>query len=91
MEQLYAPPGHAVFTLVPPTFHERATELYLSIGEPEVTVKSFWDIYRTLLGRLRDTNLHRLDGWESLSKFFSGQKGQFSSARHPKAKILSGQ
>jgi hypothetical protein len=54
MEQLYAPPGHAVFTLVPPTFHERATELYLSIGEPEVTVRTFWDIYRNLLGRLRE-------------------------------------
>jgi hypothetical protein len=54
MEQLYAPPNHAVFTLVPPTFHERVTELYLSIGEPEVTVGTFWDIYRNLLGRLRE-------------------------------------
>jgi hypothetical protein len=53
MEQLYAPPDHAVFTLVPPTFHERATEVYLSIGEPEVTVKSFWDIYLSLLEKLR--------------------------------------
>ena len=54
MEQLYAPPNHMVFTLVPPTFHERATELYLSIGEPEVTVGTFWDVYRDLLGRLRE-------------------------------------
>jgi hypothetical protein len=54
MEQLYAPPDHAVFTLVPPTFHERATELYMAIGEPEVTVGTFWDIYRDLLGRLRE-------------------------------------
>ena len=54
MEQLYAPPDHAVFTLVPHTFHERATELYLSIGEPEVTVRTFWDIYREILGRLRE-------------------------------------
>jgi hypothetical protein len=54
MEQIYAPPDHVVFTLVPPTFHERASELYLSIGEPEVTVKTFWDIYRNLLGRLRE-------------------------------------
>jgi hypothetical protein len=54
MERLYAPPDHAVFTLVPPTFHERATELYLSIGEPEVTVGTFWDIYRDLLRRLRE-------------------------------------
>jgi hypothetical protein len=54
MEQLYAPPDHVVFTLVPPTFHERATELYLSIGEPAVTVGTFWDIYRNLLGKLRE-------------------------------------
>ena len=54
MEQLYAPPDHPVFTLVPPTFHERVTELYRSIGEPEVTIKSFWDIYRRLLERLRE-------------------------------------
>ena len=54
MEQLYAPPDHMVFTLVPPTFHERAMELYLSIGELEVTVGTFWDIYRDLLGRLRE-------------------------------------
>jgi len=54
IEQLYAPPDHAVFTLVPPTFHERATELYLSMGEPEVTVRTFWDIYCDLLARLRE-------------------------------------
>jgi hypothetical protein len=54
MEQLYAPPDHPVFILVPPTFHERVTELYRSIGEPEVTVVTFWDIYRNLLGRLRE-------------------------------------
>jgi len=54
MGQLYAPPNHPVFTLVPPTFHERVAELYRSIGEPEVTVGTFWDIYRNLLGRLRE-------------------------------------
>jgi hypothetical protein len=54
MEQLYAPPDHPVFTLVPPTFHERVMEIYLSIGEPEVTVRTFWDIFRNLLGRLRE-------------------------------------
>jgi hypothetical protein len=29
-------------------------ELYLSIGQPEVTVGTFWDIYRNLLERLRE-------------------------------------
>ena len=54
MEQRYASPDHPVFTLVPPTFHERAMELYQSIGEPEVTVGSFWDIYCKMLGKLRE-------------------------------------
>lgn len=54
MEELYAPPDHVVFTLVPPTFHERVSEVYLSIGEPEVTVGTFWEIYCNLLGRLRE-------------------------------------
>jgi hypothetical protein len=30
------------------------TELYHSIGEPEVTVKTFWDVYCNILGRLRE-------------------------------------
>ena len=54
MEQQYALPDHPVFTLVPPTFHERVMALYLSIGQPEVTVGTFWDIYRDLLERLRE-------------------------------------
>ena len=54
MEQLYALPDHAVFTLVPPTFHERATELYLYMGELEVTVGMFWDIYCNLLASLQE-------------------------------------
>jgi hypothetical protein len=54
MESLYAPPDHPVFTLVPTTFHERVTQLYMSIGQPVVTVKTFWDIYCNLLGMLRE-------------------------------------
>ena len=54
MEELYAPSDHSVFTLVPPVFHECATDIYCSIGEPEVTVKTFWDVYCNILGRLRE-------------------------------------
>lgn len=54
MEALYAPPDHPVFTLVPTALHERVMQLYLSIGEPTVTVGTFWDIYCNLLGRLRE-------------------------------------
>ena len=54
MEALYAPRNHPVFELVPPLFHERVSELYMAIGQPEVTINSFWDIYRDLLERLRN-------------------------------------
>jgi hypothetical protein len=54
MEALYAPPDHPVFTLVPSTFNDYVTELYSSMGQPEVTVKTFWDIYRNLLAKLRE-------------------------------------
>ena len=67
MEQLYALPDHAVFTLVPPTFHEHATELYLSMGDPEVTVGTFWDIYHNLLASLRELMDQQLT--EALSTF----------------------
>ena len=54
MEALYAPPNHPVFELVPPAFHEHISNLYAAIGQPEVTVETFWDIFRDLLGRLRE-------------------------------------
>ena len=51
---MYAPPDHPVFELVPPLFHERVSQLYTAIGQPEVTITSFWDIYRNLLEQLHD-------------------------------------
>ena len=54
METLYAPPDHVVFELVPPAFHEHISQLYLSIGQPEVNVDTVWDIYLSLLGKLRE-------------------------------------
>lgn len=54
MEALYAPPDHAVFELVPPTFHEHISQVYVVIGEPEVNADTFWDIYLRLLRELRE-------------------------------------
>jgi hypothetical protein len=54
IEDLYAPPGHPVFELVPPAFHEHVANLYALIGQPEVTIETFWNIYRALLGRLHE-------------------------------------
>ncbi|KAF8218486.1 hypothetical protein L208DRAFT_1350965, partial [Tricholoma matsutake] len=49
VEALYAPQDHPVFELVPHTFHERADNLYAAIGQPAITVETFWDIYLDLL------------------------------------------
>jgi hypothetical protein len=48
-EQLFAPPDHPVFQLVPPLFGKRIAHLYNTIGRPTVTSDSFWAIYRALL------------------------------------------
>jgi hypothetical protein len=42
-----------VFQLVPCAFHDRAYHLYSAIGQPEITINTFWDIYLDLLARLR--------------------------------------
>lgn len=47
-------PDHAVFELVPPTFHEHADNFYAAIGRPEIMTKTFWDIYLNLLKWLHD-------------------------------------
>ena len=55
MEALYAPPDDPVFQLVPPSFHDYVTNLYSKIGQPAVTVDTFWTIYRTLLKKLQES------------------------------------
>ena len=54
VEALYAPLDHAVFQLVPHTFHECADNLYTAIGQPEIMTKTFWDIYLDLLEQLHN-------------------------------------
>ena len=54
MEARFAPSDHPVFELVPQAFHEHVSNLYTIIGQPEVTVETFWDIFRDLLGHLRE-------------------------------------
>jgi hypothetical protein len=49
VEQLYAPPDHPVFQLVPQIFEQRIIHHYNSINRPVVNIDSFWDIYRQLL------------------------------------------
>ena len=53
-EALYAPQDHSIFQLVPLAFHDRVSNLYAGIGQPDIKAETFWDIYRNLLNQLRD-------------------------------------
>jgi hypothetical protein len=54
MEAVYAPQDHSVFELVPLAFHDRASDIYGAIGQPEITTGTFWATYLKLLERLRN-------------------------------------
>ncbi|KAF8059518.1 hypothetical protein FPV67DRAFT_1564953 [Lyophyllum atratum] len=49
VEKEWAPPDDPVFQLVPPTFGEQASALYVSIGSPAVSSLTFWAVYSDLL------------------------------------------
>jgi hypothetical protein len=54
MEARYAPSDHPIFELVPQIFHEHLSNLYSAIGQPEVSIETFWDIFCSLLERLHE-------------------------------------
>jgi hypothetical protein len=58
MEQLFAPPDHPVFQLVPPAFEEVAQAAYMQMGQPPVSDKTFWGVYMQLLNSLRNLLTH---------------------------------
>ncbi|KAJ6613175.1 hypothetical protein B0H10DRAFT_1806111, partial [Mycena sp. CBHHK59/15] len=61
VRNLYAPPDHEVFELVPKDFAELAAEFYAQIGHPPITRTNVWDIYLALLSRFQHLdNLHRI-------------------------------
>jgi len=45
----FAPPDYEVFQLTPPAFNQHATLFYNSLGQPQISHDSFWDIYRQIL------------------------------------------
>ncbi|KAJ7196251.1 hypothetical protein GGX14DRAFT_673470 [Mycena pura] len=53
VRNLYAPPTHGVFQLVPPDFDTTISNLYTQFGSPPVSRDSCWDVYLMLLGALR--------------------------------------
>ena len=62
MEALYTPPDHAVFDLVPPAFHKHMSQLYITMGQPEVNVDTFWNVYLSLLRRIHEGRDEQLTG-----------------------------
>ncbi|KAG1834010.1 hypothetical protein DFJ58DRAFT_719387 [Suillus subalutaceus] len=51
VEAIYAPPDHPVSDLMPPSFEQRAQYLYTSLGKPQVSSDSFWNVYQMLLAQ----------------------------------------
>ncbi|KAK7015784.1 hypothetical protein R3P38DRAFT_3570418 [Favolaschia claudopus] len=61
VRNLYAPPDHEVFELVPKDFAELANHFYEEIGSPAISRSNVWEVYNQLLGRFEHLdNLHRI-------------------------------
>lgn len=52
MQEQWAPLDDPVFELTPPVFTHKICEIYESLGRPEVTSSSFWDVYCAVLERI---------------------------------------
>jgi hypothetical protein len=54
IEEIYAPPDHPVFKLVPDAFQAHAERYYEQMGDPVITSDTFWQIYQELLQKFKD-------------------------------------
>ena len=76
MEASYAPPNHPVFELVPAAFHDHVSEAYSAIGEPNINMETFWEVYLHLRQQLHEprhqsltevlTSYHNQDDLDSI-------------------------
>ncbi|KAG2345352.1 hypothetical protein BDR05DRAFT_975131 [Suillus weaverae] len=66
VEAIYAPSDHPVFDLVPPSFEQHAQYLYASLGKPQVSSDSFWNVYQMLLAQFQ-----AIEGDEDLTVLLS--------------------
>ncbi|KAJ7615180.1 hypothetical protein B0H17DRAFT_1152872 [Mycena rosella] len=61
VRNLYVPPDHEFFELVPKDFAELAVEFYLPIGNPPITRTNVWTVYMSLLTQFQYLdNMHRV-------------------------------
>lgn len=52
VRQLYAPPDHDVFVLVPMDFATMINKVYVQMGSPVIAVNTVWDVYLALYDSL---------------------------------------
>ncbi|CAK5276735.1 unnamed protein product [Mycena citricolor] len=67
VRDMYAPPDHEIFQLVPLDFEVLISQIYRDIGEPPVNRKSCWEVYRRLLSEFNKLNelhvMHQSAHW----------------------------
>lgn len=77
MEQRWAPADEPVFELAPPVFTGKIQDIYESLGRPEATSSSFWDVYSALLDRIvqvdEDLTIGHDEGFSALMELVPGQ------------------
>ncbi|KDQ50823.1 hypothetical protein JAAARDRAFT_62969 [Jaapia argillacea MUCL 33604] len=77
VRDLYAPPDHPTFELVPLTFALMAAQFYSEIGSPIVTRDNVWNVYLDLLGCFRILQ----DAHDILPKDLSQWQDAFATLR----------
>ena len=67
VRQLYAPPDHEVFILVPMDFSTIINDVYVNMRSPVIAVNTVWDVYRalhnTLMAAMNDLPMEVHVGW----------------------------
>lgn len=53
IQQEWAPLDDPVFQLTPTSFHNQASDHYISLGQPAISRGTFWDVYKLLLACFR--------------------------------------
>ncbi|KAK0434664.1 uncharacterized protein EV420DRAFT_1488575 [Desarmillaria tabescens] len=61
--QIYEPPDHMVFKMVPESFRAFADEIMKKMGLPEVVQECVWEIYMELLSRLHSHGIVGHSEW----------------------------
>ncbi|KZT61001.1 hypothetical protein CALCODRAFT_428374, partial [Calocera cornea HHB12733] len=86
--EIYAPPGHEVFQLVPDLFNQHAVQLYGLLGEPQVNRGSFWGVYLMML-----EGLQTISGRELPEIFEVAQERALREAmvKHKYVEVLPGE